>query len=131
MGWDSAQALLNVQATFTSKDCSKTLINDICDWKTPWLGDSAQWLETCANEATPQTVNIANTELIPAVSSSSTPSSTFLGGLAIDGPGCWWFAEWSEWPPYFTSVGNSFAAQAFIKMLGEENKKNEYNFKMA
>jgi hypothetical protein len=46
-----------------------------------------------------------------------------LGGTTVDGPGCWWFAEWSEWPPYFTSVGNSFAAQAFIKMLGEENKK--------
>jgi hypothetical protein len=71
-------------------------------------------LETCSNEASPQTVNIANTELVPLVSSFN-----FLGGTSVDGPGCWWFAEWSEWPPYFSSVGNSFAVQAFIKMLGE------------
>jgi len=53
LGWDLAQIALKVLTKFTFKQCSKTLINDICDLKTNWLGDSAMWLEKCEDESSP------------------------------------------------------------------------------
>ena len=41
---------------------------DICDWKTPWLGDSAQWIDKCSDVATvPPLVSMRNQPYTPAI----------------------------------------------------------------
>ena len=45
MGWELTQVVFQVTTKFRFKQCSKVLINDICDFKTTWFGDSAMWLD--------------------------------------------------------------------------------------
>ena len=45
IGWDLGQVLTTVKTTIEMRDCEKIILNNVCDLKTPWLGNSAQWLE--------------------------------------------------------------------------------------
>ena len=108
MGWELTQIVFQINTKFMFKDCSKVLINDICDWKTTWLGDSAMWLDKCEDKASvPKDLIVRKTEIAPAISQEN--GGYLLGGVNYNGAGCWQFADWSEWPGWAAeTAGNSF-----------------------
>lgn len=82
---------------------------DICDWKTPWLGDSAMWLDKCNDvTTTPPQVSMRSQAYTPSIS-----NMWLWGGATPNQDGCFWFAAWQEWPPYY-----AFAANYALKTLG-------------
>lgn len=91
------------------KQCSKVLINDICDFKTTWFGDSAQWLDTCTDETNPKDLVVKKFIIAPALAQDN--GGYLLGGVGYNGPGCWQFAQWSSWPAWAATAGNSFIGQ--------------------
>ena len=82
VGWDLSQNLLSLTTTFNLRDCTKTLINNMCDWKSNWTGDDAKWLDSCS-DSTAATIEVFKTEFAPA-----TSDQNLFGGIAINGPGC-------------------------------------------
>lgn len=102
------------------KECSKVLINDICDLKSTWLGDSAQWLDSCSDEISPLDLIVRKTEISPSISGEN--GGYLLGGVTMDGPGCWQFAEWSEWPGWAATAGNSFIGQLTSKYVFQDKE---------
>jgi len=71
--------------------------------KTPWFGDSAQWLDSCTTSVNQQ-LTVKDYEVAKAISSQNV-----LGGTEEDGPGCWQFALWNKWTPYLAEYGSLFA----------------------
>lgn len=124
MGWDLTQIVFQITTKFMFKECSKVLINDICDFKSTWLGDSAQWLDTCSNEVSPADLIVRKTEIAPTLSGDN--GGYLLGGVTSDGAGCWQFAEWSEWPGWKATAGNSFIVQLTQKMLLKDHEMVVY-----
>lgn len=91
---------------------------DICDWKTPWLGDSSMWLDKCSDvTTTPPQVSMRSQAYTPSVS-----NMWLWGGATPNQDGCFWFAAWQEWPPYY-----AFAANYALKALGDNLKLNSYD----
>lgn len=106
------------------KECSKVLINDICDLKSTWLGDSAQWLDSCSDESSPLDLIVRKTEIAPALSQDN--GGYLLGGVNYNGAGCWQFAQWSEWPAWNVTGGNSFIGQLATHALLKDTEVKLY-----
>ena len=47
LGWNIGQILWKIETIINLRNCEKNLLYDICDLKSTWLGNSAQWLEKC------------------------------------------------------------------------------------
>ena len=78
----------------------------MCDFESCWTGASAQWLESCEDPSDTYAPSITwlNKQIAPAVTAQD-----LLGGVVPDGPGCFQFAEWSQWTPYAINVAANMA----------------------
>mmetsp|Transcript_24770 Transcript_24770/g.38557 ORF Transcript_24770/g.38557 Transcript_24770/m.38557 type:complete len:106 (-) Transcript_24770:18-335(-) len=86
--------------------CEKVLINDMCDFDSCWAGPSAQWVETCEESTSSDSITVEEYEISPAYSDQS-----LIGGIAPSGYGCWKFANWSDWAPYVANLMLNYAGQ--------------------
>ena len=47
-GYDTDQVILQLQTMFNMQDCYKTMISDLCDWSSTFMGKDAKWLDSCS-----------------------------------------------------------------------------------
>ena len=90
VGWNLGAINFKIDSTLSVKDCSKVIFYDM---KSSWTGDNAKWLEDCVDSD-------SATAVIMDRSYPSVTDQLVVGGKAIDGPGCFKFALWTEWAPY-------------------------------
>ena len=97
------------------------MINDLCDWNKTFLGREARWIDECTPSAGSSFVTVQDW-----LFTQSVIDQALIGGTAIDGRGCWQFAEWqwSKWVPYVAQVGYD----AITSMVGEEPEQTGVSF---
>jgi len=80
--WDLQRIDMIAKSVIKMRDCSKVLVNSICDDSLPFKSTSSMWLDNCVDSVAPE-AKLLNWNLSPAISEQK-----LIGGKAIDGPGC-------------------------------------------
>lgn len=108
-GWGSDAVQVKLGTLFDFQDCYKTLIDDLCDWNKTFLGRDARWIDECKPSTGSSLVTVQDWLLAP-----NNVDQSLIGGTAIDGRGCWQFAEWTKWTPYVAQIGFDAIKATFI-----------------
>lgn len=93
-GWNSDKVAVDLQTTFQFQNCYKTIISDLCDWKT-FFSEDAKYYDGCNESTGGGAIDIKTWPITDAQTDKS-----LLGGTVAGGQGCWRFAEWTKWAPY-------------------------------
>ena len=56
---------LSLKTTSFGKDCYKILLGTVCDLKSTWVGDSAQWFDECKDSSKVE-IQVMNKQIAPA-----------------------------------------------------------------
>lgn len=110
-GWGSEAVSLKVTMQYRFVNCYKKLLTDISDWSDTWTGKNAKWIDACVDSDDGTTITLKEWALTDAITANAV-----LGGTAIDSPGCFQFANWSSWAPYFTNMIQNGLAQMGVDM---------------
>merc|ERR1719198_1403787 len=92
-------------------DCYKKILTDISDWSDTWTGKDAKWVDACTDSQDGGAITLKEWALTQQITANSV-----LGGTTIAGPGCFLFANWSAWAPYYTQMIRNGLAQMGISM---------------
>ena len=60
---------------------------------------NAQWIDSCAFGSLGSEITLQNFVLSAAVAQQAV-----IGGATVDGPGCFKFADWMYWAPYYENL---------------------------
>lgn len=99
LGWGTDAINLKLTTTYSLVDCYKTLLNDVSDYSDTWTGMNAQWIDSCAFGSLGSEITLQNFVLSAAVAQQSV-----IGGSTVDGPGCFKFADWLYWAPFYENL---------------------------
>lgn len=99
-GWGSDAVEVKLGYLLDLQDCMKEMITDMCDWNKTFLGREAKWIDECKLSTGAAKVTVQKWLL-----AQSNINQSLIGGYAVDGPGCWQFAEWTKWTPYVAQAG--------------------------
>lgn len=105
-GWGSDAVSLKVSMQYRFVNCYKKILTDISDWSDTWTGKDAKWVDACVDSDDGTAITLKEWALTQAISSNAV-----LGGTAINGPGCFLFANWTAWAPYYTNLIKNGLAQ--------------------
>ena len=83
-GWESDVVALKLSTLFDFQDCYKTMISDLCDWSSTFVGKEAKWIDSCTPSTGSGLVTLKNWTITDALTDQS-----LIGGTVIDGRGCW------------------------------------------
>ena len=94
------EVLLN----FFFQDCYKRIIADVCKLE---IDENTKYIDQCDNSASPGEVLLEKWAL------AREAKQYMVGGNYESGAGCFKFAKWTKWAPYYAQFAQD-AIQAFI-----------------
>lgn len=91
-------ARLNMNYYFLN--CKKSIILNMGDYKTSWVGKDAKWIDECVPPDISPIITMFNVEVAKGLSETAV-----IGGTTKNQQGCFKYGVWTTWAPYLLGYG--------------------------
>ena len=104
LGWKTDSVNFDILLNFFFQDCYKRLVADVCKLA---IDDTTKYVDECTNSSSPGDVKIEEWAL------AREDKQFMLGGYNQGGPGCFKFAKWTKWAPFYAQYAQTTLQSLF------------------